>query len=412
MRAKIMGPNLLVVLLTGLAAFCFLRHDLGDKTVERLKERIATTSFLFERSETLRGFELLSDLRQQAAAREIAQTFDKVDIEREEDESDEAFERRLHQAWFQTAYMAVETYSELRKERDGKQPELVFITDRRGRVLARNTSPQACPAGHNVAAAIPPISRALEGMGSYSLWSVDDSPLARDSGEDRLCSLKNVGLLEIAATPVYVGGEVAGVLAVGFEVSNGTARKQADQIGLDLAVLKGGGIYSSSFAVETSRQSLNAAVQQGEAAGKIAAAIDGRRFSEIIEIDVEGDPYLAMAIPVVNSEDKDRISVLVMGSLRDFTSDLATLYFILVAMIIAAVIVIVIGVVLGNHFLNPVVAIEEGLLRIINGEYGFRFDIRSSEVGGLAYRINQLISVLTGEEEDGEEDEGEAKGGQ
>jgi len=55
-----------------------------------------------------------------------------------------------------------------------------------------------------------------------------------------------------------------------------------------------------------------------------------------------------------------------------------------------------------------VVQIEEGLLKVINGEFEYRFDVKSAEVGGLGYRINQLISVLTGEDE--EEENGSENG--
>ncbi len=48
--------------------------------------------------------------------------------------------------------------------------------------------------------------------------------------------------------------------------------------------------------------------------------------------------------------------------------------------------------------------IEEGVLRIINGDVTHRFEVRSSEFGGLAYRVNQLVAVLTGEEEETEEE--------
>ena len=72
---------------------------------------------------------------------------------------------------------------------------------------------------------------------------------------------------------------------------------------------------------------------------------------------------------------------------------------------IAVILLIIAGWLLGNHFLNPVVQIEEGLLRVINGDFKYRFEVRSAEVGGLCYRINQLIGVLTGEEEEEEEEE-------
>jgi hypothetical protein len=404
MRAKIMWPNLIAVLLVGLVAFFYLKHDLTNKTIDRLKERMTATTFLFDRSEALRGYELLTEVRNQAASRDIVQAFDKVDIERGLDESDEDFSKRLQQAWFQAAYTAVEMYAELCTQRGGKKPDLLFLTERKGVVIARNTTANACPSGYNVSKAIAPVGRALEGTPTYSLWSSDDSPLARDPGPDKLCSLKNVGLLEIAAAPVVVHGEIAGALVVGFEVSNGTAAKQAAQIGLDLAVLKGGSIYSSSFTNDTARQSLGEAVKR-VAADKVAKALANGAHSDIFQIEVEGEPYLAMASPVANAEGKDRVVNLVLGSVEGFTSDLGSLYFLLVMMGVSVILVIVAGIVLGGHFLRPVGAIEDGLLKIINGEYSYRFDVKSAEVGGLGYRINQLISVLTGEEEGDDEEE-------
>jgi methyl-accepting chemotaxis protein len=65
--------------------------------------------------------------------------------------------------------------------------------------------------------------------------------------------------------------------------------------------------------------------------------------------------------------------------------------------------VIVVGFLLGSHFLAPVEQIEEGILRVINGDLEHRFEVRSSEFGGLAYRVNQLVAELTGEEEVEEE---------
>ena len=101
---------------------------------------------------------------------------------------------------------------------------------------------------------------------------------------------------------------------------------------------------------------------------------------------------------------KDRIANVVMGSVPGAAEELQSLVFLLVLMGIAGIFVIVVGALLGGHFLKPVMAIEEGLLKVINGEYEYRFDVKSAEVGGLSYRINQLIGVLMGEEEEDEEE--------
>jgi hypothetical protein len=295
-------------------------------------------------------------------------------------------------------------YSELWSERSGKKPEIVFLTDRRGVAIARNTTPNACPTGYNVSAAIPVVAKALKGESSYAIWSIDDSSFTRAAAEgEQSCSLINTGLLEMAAAPVWVNDEIAGALVIGFEVSNGTAAKKSQELGTDVAVLAGGHIYSSSFTTDTARQSLDAQLSKTHS-DKVSAALDSGRMSEVFELTIEGEPYLAIVSPVVNADQKDRIANVVLGSISGAAEELGSLVFLLVLMGVAGIFVIVIGALLGGHFLKPVMAIEEGLLKVINGEYDYRFDVESAEVGGLSYRINQLIGVLTGEDEDGEED--------
>ena len=406
MRAKIILPNLAAVLLAGLAAFFYLKHDLRSKAIDRLRERIEVTTELFDRSEQLSGYELLFDVRGRAMSKDITQAFAEVDVEPAEGESEAEVEKRIRRAWYQAAVRAVEMYAELWAEKEGKRPELVFLTDRKGVVIARNTTPNACPTGHNVAEAMHVVQRALDGEGAYAIWSVDDSPLARDaSGEGKLCSLNNVGLLELAAAPVWIGDEIGGALVIGFEVSNGTAAKKKEQVGLEVAVLtQGSNVYSSSFTNDTARQSLDQQIKQ-VAAQKVAQAIQSGGRSDIFELMIEGEPYLGQVAPVRSAQAEDQIANLLMGSVDEASADAEALIVILVVMGGAAILVIIFGVILGGHFLRPVMAIEEGLLKVINGEYSYRFDVKSAEVGGLSYRINQLIGVLTGEEEEEGDDD-------
>lgn len=92
-----------------------------------------------------------------------------------------------------------------------------------------------------------------------------------------------------------------------------------------------------------------------------------------------------------------------MGSIDNAAADTKSLVMLLVLMGVMLLGIFIAGAALTNHFLRPIMDIEDGLLKVINGEYNYRFDVKSSEVGGLSYRINQLIGVLTGEEEDTEE---------
>ncbi|MFO8070376.1 MAG: cache domain-containing protein [Polyangia bacterium] len=401
MRAKIIIPNLLAVLIMGLASFFYLRFDLTDRASEKMSQRLELTATLFDRSEVYRGFEMLNSVQQMAMSDDVAEAFSKVDVEPAEGEDEEQLEERIRDAWFRKSVRAVSLCDSLWEEREGNSPELVFLTDRRGVVLARNTSPRACPVGHNVSEAIPAVSSALEGESRYIVWSIDQSPFAKKDGT--ICSLMNTGLLELVAAPVWVNDEVAGTLVIGFEVSNGSAAQKSKEIGFDLAVLtEGRKVYSSSFTNDALRENLDETLKEhGE---KIDAAIDSGKDSDLFPIEVAEEPFFAVVTPVENAQKSDRIANVILGSINEASAHKSALYWLLALTGIAALAVIVIGALLGGAFMRPVVAIEEGLLKVINGEFSYRFDVKSSEVGGLSYRINQLIGVLTGEEEEGEDE--------
>ena len=50
--------------------------------------------------------------------------------------------------------------------------------------------------------------------------------------------------------------------------------------------------------------------------------------------------------------------------------------------------------------------LEEGLLAILNGQSDKRFELEHAELGGLGFRIDQLLNQLMGVEEDTTDDEG------
>ena len=76
------------------------------------------------------------------------------------------------------------------------------------------------------------------------------------------------------------------------------------------------------------------------------------------------------------------------------------------ALAIGLVLVIVGGWLLGNYITRPINMLEEGLLAILNGQADKRFELDHAELGGLAFRIDQLLNQLMGVEEDTTDDEG------
>ncbi|MCK9462143.1 MAG: hypothetical protein M0R80_21160 [Proteobacteria bacterium] len=404
MRAKIILPNLLIVLIAGFGAFFWLRGNLHDKATERMRERLGVTAELLRRSEALRGHELLAAVTKQAMTKDVTQAFAPVAYTPAPGETQEAADAKIRQTWFSQCVRAVELFSELWGVKNGKRPDLVFLTDRNGVVLARNTTPNACPTGKNVSDTIAVVANALQGGPAYSLWSPDDKTFGKNAVAGATsCPLMNTGLLEMAAAPVWVDGEIAGVFVAGFEVSNGVANEKRALLGFDVAVSARGLIYSSSLADEAARQALDA--QLKGVADKVKASIATGKPSDILSLELEGQDFLGVIVGAANADAKDEIAYAIMGSIEDSDFFSGSLVVLMVITIVAALLVLVAGFLLAGQFMRPVMAIEEGLLKIINGEYDHRFDVKSAEVGGLAFRINQLIDVLTGKDEQADDDE-------
>ena len=79
---------------------------------------------------------------------------------------------------------------------------------------------------------------------------------------------------------------------------------------------------------------------------------------------------------------------------------------ILAAMGLGIVFVMIAGWLLGDYVTDPVARMEETLLQVINGNTNQRVQIEHAELGGLAFRINQLLNTVLGVEEDDTDEEG------
>jgi methyl-accepting chemotaxis protein len=76
------------------------------------------------------------------------------------------------------------------------------------------------------------------------------------------------------------------------------------------------------------------------------------------------------------------------------------------ALALGIVLVVVAGWLLGNYITRPINTLEEGLLAILNGQTDKRFELDHAELGGLGFRIDQLLNQLMGVEEDTTDAEG------
>ena len=79
---------------------------------------------------------------------------------------------------------------------------------------------------------------------------------------------------------------------------------------------------------------------------------------------------------------------------------------ILYVTVLGLILVLVGGWMLGNYITRPINLLEEGLLAILNGQQDKRFELDHPELGGLAFRIDQLLNQLMGIEEDTTDEQG------
>ena len=400
MRLKIIFPNIIIVLFLGFASYFLLVSDFRKHFDQKTADKLTQQRGLFEQTKRLRGYDMLNVVIKRGRSRELSNVFKPIEDETKTDDE-------IRQILYRRAFTEVETFSEYWKEEYGRKPELVIITEHNGVAIARNTSPGACPAGKNIAKSLPEVAKALDGQARRFIWSVTKSPFAPGKADADACEMMGGSLLDAVIAPIWRGDEVVGSFLVGFDLSKGLAQEDAERIGLDVAYMEGSDVYSSSLKTDVERKELGEQIK-GPLADEVKKALAGRKATGIVSFSTSMSNYFGIVAPLPGVQESS-INYMLFASIDDARKPLDGFSVIFILMCIAAILVIITGWILGNHFINPVVQIEEGLLRVINGDFKYRFEVRSAEVGGLCYRINQLIGVLTGEEEEEEEEEEESE---
>ena len=165
-------------------------------------------------------------------------------------------------------------------------------------------------------------------------------------------------------------------------------------------------VHSASIAAGRRRAALQDQIQSQQA--QVAESMNSSH-PLFLNLDIAGEPHIGLAGSLSSSDSSVPASYVLMASVKDVRAPASRAIFVFFFALIGVVLVVAVGFFLTGHFLAPVEQIEEGILRVINGDTEHRFEVRSTEFGGLAYRVNQLVAELTGEEETTEEESGEQR---
>jgi hypothetical protein len=251
--------------------------------------------------------------------------------------------------------------------------------DDAGRVVARDSDVNAM-FGVDLGAQIPAIGEALQGNASVAVW---------ESSQDNKA-------LQVAVAPIRGdAGRILGALVVGYDLSNGLAAGEGTVLSREVAFVWGDRVYSSSLDGGSPAELQTYLFSGGSAA--TTAARDQGTVSAPFFVTLEGDEHAAVIGPLPSST--AHVAMVVLGNRSAQIGKASSVSFILLLTAIGALVIAAYGFFMGSSILAPIAQIEEGVLQVMNGRTDYRLDIQSQDFGGLAYRINQLLNVLTKTEE-------------
>jgi hypothetical protein len=376
MRLKIIAGNLAVVVLLGVITFLTVRGGLRTELVKEIDNDIENSQILLERSFRLSAVDFMKNVAERAESRQIRDVFAGLD-----DNS-----RRTRA--FEGAEAVFQWMGDPARGRRGL-PDIVVVVDETGTVLARNGARNVM-VGKALISELPALAGVLKkGEVTHDVW------LERNEKK----------LLQAAMAPIRGGtGTIFGALVVGYDLSNAVAAAEAKVLGRDVAFVIKDRVYGSSLPGELPRElkgylfgagkdSIEAILQGGMERGQLwFASLAGDSY-----VGISARLPMSLSFPVAYVVLGNRTAKMALASKADV---------ILYMLVLGAVLVIVYGFLIGTAIVRPIERIEEGVLAVINGRTDLRLETDNPELGGLAYRINQLLNVFTGTEEQTEDADG------
>jgi len=370
MRLKLIAGNLVIVVLVGLGSYLVVRTQLRSELSRRLEDSIGDDSELFARSWRADGARLAEGVGSRAASNSVRNVFTALG---EAQQRGRAFEAAQEVSkWFQDPARG-----------RGERPHIVAVIDETGRVIARDTDRNRM-FGEPLLNRAPVLRRVLQrGAARYGVWELDDK-------------LLQVG---VAAVRNDRGG-VVGALLVGYDLSNGFAQQEARLIGHDLLFVLGDRIYSTSTAVDV-RDALQDALYLPPLDNGTMAALQGKP-TQPWTATLAGDEYVGVtaALPMARGV---QAAYVVLADQGKHTALAGVANMILWLTLLGLIGAAIYGYIVANNLMDPIEQMEDDILAVINGRGDVRLEVETPELGGLAYRVNQLINLFTGVAEEDEE---------
>jgi hypothetical protein len=268
---------------------------------------------------------------------------------------------------------------------EGTMPAVVMLIDENGKLVGRNGS--NLNSGRDVAGDYPSFKDAIaKGHSGSDVWANKD---------------KQDNFLASYAPVRQADGHVVGAIALGVTLTDELSRVSDATTGRALVLVVPEAESWTVMAHSTvTSAGLNEAVTK-DAKDSIKRVVNGGHADAI----PSGDSMIASAsLDGLGDGKRAALVASAPASLIENAAAMATP--ILGVMGLGILLVIAGGWMLGNYITRPINMLEEGLLAILNGQQDKRFELDHPELGGLAFRIDQLLNQLMGIEEDTTDEQG------
>ena len=375
MRGKLIAIYSIVVLITGLLSFVLMRASLGDilSNSERARAEASRAAIGASARLQLEGLLLERWLAEQATSPKIREPF-----------LNETSSARSESATSQ----ANDLYARVTAAFPGTNPTLVAFVDDQGVALGRNGS--GLMRGEALGQVYPALLDVVKrGTSGSDLW------VNRSRNEQLLASYCAVRDDK---------GKVIGAIILGTAIDEGRLSSISELNGGPVALITEVGDKLEIVAKSRNAppQGVAAATQPDFKPGYQKAVASDR------PIDLHGSNEVLMTAgnALAGYGDGKRAVLIGFAPVAMFGDLNSMLLPIFGATAVGVILAILGAVLLGGYITQPIVALEEGLLAIINGDTNRRFELEHAELGGLISRINTLLDTLMGVEEDTTDAEG------
>jgi hypothetical protein len=378
MRWKLIVGNVVAVVLVGLLAWLIVRGQVADALSHDVNPTVERSVGLFDAVRTAEGDRFLRVVVDGAQQQDLQQVFS---FGTASDQGNAAF--AFAQSYSRTLGASF-------PPAHPRAADLVAVTDPDGHVLARNTD-RSADRNRDLRAEYESVAYALSTGGHVT----------RD-----FLKYDQQRWFDVAMAPIVVNGQLRGLLLVGYEIADSVAAQDKQILGVDVGYLIREGnqytLHSLSFGTQADKDVL---LHWANTPGNNPA---GDSPSPAHEVAINGQTYSlsSKAMPGIfhSPGGPAHAGFIVLENLTAVRapSNTTTLAIPLLALL-GLLIVVVYNTLVANYLLKPIEQIEEGLLRIINGDRDHRLEIQHAELGGIVYRVNQLVSELTGTEEEADE---------